>query len=176
MGPERVSATVAVRWALIIAVTLCLQVGLAGLRVGGVALQLLPLLAVCSGVIAGSQRGAVVGFWAGFVFDLALPGPLGLSALAYCLVAFGIGSLQATILQMARGISILLVALGTAAAVLLFAVFGEVFGDHTLGTPRLGWILLVIWVSGAALAPFGLRLARWAEGPDARLPGVLAEA
>ena len=58
---------------------------------------------------------------------------------------------------------------------IVFAVGGEVFGDHTLSTPHLDSIIAVVALSGALLAPIGLRLARWAEGPDARLPGVLAD-
>lgn len=168
-------AGVVARWTLLIVTSYFLQLFLATLRPGGVAIQLLPVLAVCAGVIGGAPRGAIVGFWAGLLFDLALPGPLGLSALVYCLVAFAVGSMQEAILQMARWISIVLVSVGAALAMIVFAVGGEVFGDHTLSTPHLDSIILVVALSGALLAPIGLRLARWAEGPDARLPGVLAD-
>ena len=77
---------------------------------------------------------------------------------------------------MARWISIVLVSVGAALAMVVFALGGELFGDHTLSTPHLGSIIAVVAVSAAVMAPVGLRLARWAEGPDARLPGVLADA
>lgn len=168
-------AGVALRWALLITTAYFLQLFLSSFRPAGVAILLLPVLAVCAGVIGGAPRGAIVGFWAGLVFDLALPGPLGLSALVYCLVAFAVGSMQEAVLQMARWISIVLVSAGAALAMVVFALGGELFGDHTLSTPQLGSIIVVVAVSAALLAPIGLRLARWAEGPDARLPGVLAD-
>lgn len=161
-------AGVVARWTLLIVTSYFLQLFLATLRPGGVAIQLLPVLAVCAGVIGGAPRGAIVGFWAGLLFDLALPGPLGLSALVYCLVAFAVGSMQEAILQMARWISIVLVSVGAALAMIVFAVGGEVFGDHTLSTPHLDSI---IWWSHCRALCSHPSDSVWPAGPRVRMPG-----
>ena len=61
---------------------------LSGIRLQGVRPDLMLLIAVCAGLVAGPERGAIVGFAAGLASDLFLQTPLGLSALTFTVVAF----------------------------------------------------------------------------------------
>lgn len=162
--------TVAARWTLVILVAFVLQIGLVSqIRIFGIIPDMMVVLAVCAGLSGGGQRGAVVGFWIGLLFDLPrTEHPLGLSALAYCLVAFLVGMAQVVVLQSGRLISMAIVAGGAVVGVLLFAVESQFFGGDSLANPHLPVILAVAAIVGAALSRIGLRVAGWADGPETR--------
>lgn len=161
---------VAVRWTFVIVVAFVLQIGLVTqLRVFGIVPDTMVVLAVCAGLSGGNQRGAVVGFWIGLAFDLPrTEHPLGLSALAYCLVAFVAGTAQVVVLQSGRLMSMAIVAAASFVGVLLFAVESQIFGGTALTNPHLVTILAVAALTGAALSRVGLRVAGWADGPETR--------
>lgn len=161
---------IAVRWAFVIVVTFILQVGLmTQIRIFGVVPDLMVVLAVCAGLSGGNQRGAVAGFWIGLLFDMPrTEHPLGLSALVYCLVAFLAGTAQVVVLASGRLMSMAIVAAASLVGVLTFAVGAQIFGEHTLTNPRLGAILGVSALVGAATSRIGLRVAGWADGPETR--------
>jgi rod shape-determining protein MreD len=162
-------SAIAARWAVVLASVLVMQIGVASqVRPLGIVPDLMVVISVCAGLAGGSQRGAVVGFWAGFLYDLPRDHPLGLSALAYCLVAFAAGMLQEVVLQTGRAVSTVLVAVGSAAAVLLFAALGEMFGAHTIERTNLVLLLVVVALVAALMSRIGLRLASWADGPESR--------
>lgn len=160
---------VAARWAAVIVVAFVLQIGLMPhIKVFGVVPDLMVVLAVCAGLSGGGQRGSVVGFWLGFLYDAPTAHAWGLSALAYCLVAYAAGVAQEVVLQSGRLMSMLIVAAGSLLGVLLFAVGGQFFGEESLATPGLGGILLVAALTGALMSRIGLRVAGWADGPETR--------
>ncbi|MEZ5320716.1 MAG: rod shape-determining protein MreD [Microthrixaceae bacterium] len=158
------------RWALVVAAAFVVQIGLVTqIRVFGVVPDTLVVLSVCAGLSGGPQRGAVVGFWLGILFDLPRPmHPLGISALAYLVVAALAGVAQAVVLQSGRLMSIVIVAACSVFGVLVFAVESAMFGGHAFANPQFGTILLTTALVGAVLARPGLRLAGWADGPDVR--------
>jgi rod shape-determining protein MreD len=140
-------------------------------QVLGVTCDLMLLVAMCAGIVGGPERGAIVGFWCGLLLDLARgTGALGLSALAYTVAAAAVGALMIQVLQMRRLLAMAVVATGSAAGVLLYAVGGQLFGEHTLSTPRLWTIILVIALVNGLLAPIALRPCRWAERRDDSAP------
>jgi len=161
---------VAARWTLVIVVVFILQIGLVTqIHLFGVVPDVMVVLAVCAGLSGGGQRGAVVGFWIGLLFDLPrTEHPLGLSALAYCLVAFVAGTAQVVVLQSGRAMSMTIVAAASLVGVLLFAVESQIFGGDALTNPHLATILGVSAIVGAALSRIGLRVAGWADGPETR--------
>ena len=57
-------------------------------RIAGVAPELLALVAVTAGFFVGPERGPVIGFAAGLLWDVYLPTPLGVSAITFAVVAF----------------------------------------------------------------------------------------
>jgi rod shape-determining protein MreD len=162
------------RWVLVVVTTLVLQVSFAAqFPVFGVVPDLMVLVAVCAAIVGGPARGAIVGFWTGLLFDLARDGRLGLSALAFSLVAFAVGSLLVAVLSVRRPLAMLIVGLGSAAGALLYAVGGEVFGEHTLEHPRLWPIVGVIAGVNTLLAPVALRVCAWAEGHRERSSAIV---
>lgn len=109
------------------------------------------VISVCAGLAGGSQRGAVVGFWAGFLYDLHRDHPLGLSALAYCLVAFAAGMLPEVILQPAvryRRCSWPSAALRRCCCSLRC---GGMFGAHTIERTNLVLLLVVVALVAALM-------------------------
>jgi len=149
----------------VIVVTLLVQTTLGlDLRVFGAHPDLMVLLPIAAGLAAGPEEGAAVGFAAGIAIDLFLPTPFGLSALVYCLVGFGVGystrAMDRSVGWLAPGAALA----GSAAAVMLYAVLGAVLGQESMLDTDLGAIVAVVAIVNAVLAPFAVRLMRWALG------------
>jgi rod shape-determining protein MreD len=158
-----------VRLALVILAVLVLQEAVfRGLRPDGVRPDLLLGLTVVAGSVGGPECGAAVGFTAGLVADLFLPTPLGLSALVWAPVGFGVGSSRSLIATGGRATVPATVLLASAAAVILFALAGAVLGLRAMVTPRLVPIVGIVSLINALVAiPFA-QLVRWslAGAPD----------
>ena len=143
------------------------------LRVFGVAGDVLLLVAVASGITAGPEAGAVLGFAGGLLADCFLQTPFGLSALVYCLVGWGVGSFQTRILHATWWIPVLTAALASAVGVLLFVVFGLVVGQDQLWSWRVVPIIGVTSLWAAVLCPLATRAVRWALMVDSHRPGLV---
>ena len=145
--------------ALLLQLTIFVEV-----RVAGVAPELPALVAILAGLLGGAQRGSVIAFGAGLMWDVYLPTPLGLAAASFAVVAFGLGSITEDLFHDTRTQTGLLVFAGTAASVTVYAVLGEVIGQGGLLDDDL---LLVVLVSSALNAVLSLAAApamRWALG------------
>ena len=142
-------------------------------RVFGVAPELPALIAVLAGLLAGAQAGSLVAFAAGLMWDVYLPTPLGLAAVSFALVAYGLGSITEDLFHDTRIQTGLLVFAGTAASVAVYAVLGEVVGQRGLVDDDL---LKIVLVSSALNALLSLAVApamRWAAwGGRARDPSA----
>jgi rod shape-determining protein MreD len=134
---------------------------LSRLRIDGVRPDALLLVAVSAGLVAGSERGAIVGFFAGVLADLFLQTPFGLSALAYCLVGFAVGSVQSGILRSAWWIPVVTALGASASGTVLYAVLGATVGQPQFVSPRLAAIAALVGVMNGALAPAATRLMSW---------------
>jgi rod shape-determining protein MreD len=143
------------------------------LRVFGVAADVLLLIAVTSGISAGPEAGAVMGFTAGLLADCFLQTPFGLSALAYCLVGWGVGSFQSRIMHATWWIPVLTAALASALGVLLFVVLGLVVGQNQLWSWRVAPIIGVTSLWAGVLSPVAMRAVRWALMVDSLRPLTL---
>jgi rod shape-determining protein MreD len=131
------------------------------LRVAGVSVDVFLLLAITAGMMLGPERGAILGFFAGLTLDLLVQTPLGLSALVYCLVGYGTGRLQGTVLRANRVWPLVLVAVSSAAAVALYAVVAEVLGQSNAVSSHLPVTMLVVSIANAILYPIARRIVRW---------------
>lgn len=152
-----------VRVGVVLAVTLVLHLTLLSrLRIDQVRPDALLLVALMAGLVAGPERGAIVGFCAGLLADLFIQSPFGLSALAYCLVGFGVGSLQTGILRAAWWIPVATAAAASAAGIVLYGVLGAMVGQPDFVSPRLAVIAAAVGFMNAALAPAAVRLVGWA--------------
>ena len=152
-----------VRVGLVLAATLVLHLTLLSrLQIEDVRPDALLLVALMAGLIAGPERGAIVGFCAGLLADLFLLTPFGLSALAYCLVGFAVGSLQTGILRAAWWIPVATAAVASAAGVVLYAVLGAMVGQPQFVSPHLAVVAAVVAFMNGALAPAASRVVGWA--------------
>ena len=81
-------------------------------------------------------------------------------------VAFAIGSIEASLFNDARGQASALAFLGTFAAVIGYALLGEVVGQRGLVDVELLRVALIAGILNAAIAPVMVRPMRWAlRGP-----------
>ncbi|MFM7061891.1 MAG: rod shape-determining protein MreD [Actinomycetes bacterium] len=153
-----------VRWAAIVGTAFVVQVAFLGdLRIVGVHPDLMLLVAVAAGLMGGPSRGAVVGFVAGLLVDLLLPGRLGTSALAFSLVGWGTGIAGESLMRSARSILVGLVVAGSAAGVLVYAGLAHLLGAGSLGDPRLLRIVVIVAVFNGLVCLPVLYLSQWAE-------------
>ncbi len=159
MSPGRVSAIVLA--ALVLQVSLFSRFSYEGARP-----DVLLLLAIVAGFTCGPERGAIVGFAAGMSFDILLTTPLGLSALVYTLVGYGVGVATSGVVRSSRWIGPAVVVAASAAGVLLYAVLGAVIGEPTLEGPSLASIVVTVAAVNAALAPLAVRAFTWARTDD----------
>lgn len=135
----------------------------------GVRPDLLLLLAVVGGVAGGPERGAVLGFFAGLVADLFVQTPFGLTALAFSLVGFGVGSLQSMVLKVSWWMPVATALAASAAGVVLFAVLATVVGETRMMSPRLALVAAIVALLNAVLSLPMVRLVDWAFAePGAR--------
>ena len=139
-------------------------------RVAGVQPDLMLLVAVAGGIAAGPSAGAVLGFSVGLLADLLfLETPLGLSAMVFCLVGYGVGLLQAGVLRASWWLPIVTSLVACAAGEVLFALVGALFGERQLVTGRLLLVAGVVGLLDAAMAVVVVPLVRGAfRSPHAR--------
>jgi rod shape-determining protein MreD len=131
------------------------------LRVAGVSVDVFLLVAIAAGMMLGPERGAILGFFAGLTLDLLVQTPLGLSALVYCLVGYGMGRLQGTVRRANRLWPLVLVGVSSAAAIALYAVVAEVLGQSNAISAHLPVTMLVVAIGNAILYPLARRVVRW---------------
>lgn len=135
---------------------------LSEVRVAGVAPDAMLLLAIVGGIVGGPASGAIVGFTSGVVLDLFLQTPLGLSALAFSVVGYVVGSVQGGVLRTSWWIPLVTAFFASAAGVALYALSGTLIGEPNLIGRRLLLIVVVVGAFNTVLAPVALRVLRWA--------------
>lgn len=156
-------SSVRVRAALVLALTLVVHLTLLSrLRIDDVRPDALLLVSLMAGLVAGAERGAVVGFGAGLLADLFLQAPFGLSALTYCLVGFAVGSLQTGILRAAWWIPVVAGAAASIGGTVLYAVLGAMVGQPAFVSSRLIAVALIVGLMNGALSPAAVRIVSWA--------------
>ncbi|MGO8871556.1 MAG: rod shape-determining protein MreD [Acidimicrobiales bacterium] len=141
------------------------------LRVGGVHPDIMLLLPIMAGVAGGPARGATMGFGVGLVADLFLPTPFGLSALAGCLVGFGVGVTTMALDRSALWLPPVTAVLASAVYELVYAVLGSVLGQPQMLHVDLLRIVVLVSVVNGLLAIPALRLVVWAT-PEVSTEGV----
>lgn len=144
-------------------------------RVAGASPDLMLLFSICAGLVAGAERGALVGFFCGIAADLFLQTPIGLSALTYSLIAFSVGLVQGTILRLAFWIAPLTALGASAAGVIVFVLAGAVVGQAQLISSKLLVIAASVSVLNALMSPVVVRVVRWSvPAPDVGAKPVMA--
>ena len=163
------------RLALLILAVVVLQTTVfsAGLRVFGVMPDLGLVLTVAVAFYIGPERGAVFGFVSGLAVDLFLSTPLGLSALSFALVAYGVGFVQGGLVSSARWVAPIMGALGGLAGGVLFVGIGAIAGQDQLLALSSVRIILVASAYDALIAFAVFPIARWAtRAPPGEVQGL----
>ena len=159
---------VGIKWAALLTAAFVIQVALASqIDIFGVHPELMLLVAIVAGLVSGPERGAGVGFAAGFLVDLTLHGTFGMSAFAFTVVGFLVGSVKEAILRISSILAVLITLLASALGVLLYATVAHLLGDRTLSDPKLSAIVTIVSVWNAVLCIPMLWLARRVEGTRA---------
>jgi rod shape-determining protein MreD len=153
----------AVRFFGVLVVVVVLQIELfSDVRILGVMPELLLGLTIASAWAAGADRGALVGFVAGFVYDVFLSTPLALTALAYTLVGYGVGVLaESAALAPERGLRRLVSIAGIGGGIVVFALLGELLAGRELVGGQLVRVALVAPLLTAPFMPLLYRCAGW---------------
>ncbi len=161
-----------VRVLLLVVVIVIVQVTVfPHLRLFGVVPDLGLLVAIAVGYQEGPEAGALVGFVAGLGYDLFLETPLGLSALAYALVGYGVGIIESSLLRSPRWLPSLLGFLGGLVGGLLIITIGVLVGlDGVKGAHGVETVLFAA-LYDALLAPFVFFLVRKVLGTPDRVAG-----
>jgi rod shape-determining protein MreD len=162
-GPARA------RLALLLGTILLAQLTLgSNLRIDGVHPDLMVLAAVAGGLVAGPDRGAIVGFLAGLGADLFVDTPFGLSALVFCVVGYGVGVARGGMVRSSRSVTGLTVLVASAGGEVLYALLGAIVGQDSNLTAHLGVIAGVVGVVDAAAAVVVVPAMAWALAGEAQ--------
>jgi rod shape-determining protein MreD len=135
------------------------------MRVAGAAPDVMLLVAVAGGLVGGPVRGAMLGFAAGIAIDVFLRTPMGLSALVFTLVGYGVGVISTGVLTPSWYLPVVTASIASAAGVVLYALVGAVLGEPMVSR-RLFVIVGVVAVGNAILAVPVIRAVTWAMGDD----------
>jgi rod shape-determining protein MreD len=143
------------RVALLVTVFVLLQVTVfPHLRIAGRVPDLGLLLAVAIAFDYGPEAGAIVGFAAGLAYDLFLATPLGLTALAYALTAYGVGVLQGGVLRSPRWFTPVIGGASGLVAGMLFVGVGLLAGVGSVHGNQAYVTVAIASGYDALLAPF----------------------
>jgi len=152
-----VTTRAVLRALLLVVVTLLLQETIVlDLTVRGVHPDIMILLPVAAGIVAGPEEGALMGFVAGMAADLLLPTPVG----------FAVGATTGSITREVWWFPAVVALAASVAWVMLYAVLGAVLGQGQFVQVDLVAVVLVVAVVNAILAAPAVRVTAWALGPS----------
>jgi len=143
--------------AVVIQLTLFVEV-----RVAGVAPELLAMLAVLLAFYAGAERGPMLAFGAGLLWDIYLPTPLGVAAVTFAIVAFSVATLEEGLFHDSRSQLAMIVALGSMASVVGYALIGELVGQRGLIDVEMLRVAAIVGLINGVLTPLLAPVVRWA--------------
>jgi rod shape-determining protein MreD len=152
------------RLALVIVAAVVLQTTVfsTGLHVFGVVPDIGLVLTVAIAYQQGSERGAAFGFAAGLAIDLFLDTPIGLSALSFALVGYGVGVVKSGVVRSSRWNVPIMGFVGGIAGGALFVCVGALAGQDQLLAFRSVKVIVIAGVYDALLAFVAFPIARWA--------------
>lgn len=131
------------------------------LQVDGVIIQLMTAASAAAGVAGGSERGALVGFVFGAMFDLAEGTPLGSTATAMTLAGVVGGLLALIAADPQWWLSAIFTGLGTATGVAVVPVVRLFVGEEDPFQQQLATVVAVTTAAGVVLSPVLVPIGRW---------------
>ena len=169
------------RLALIIVVAVVLQVSIiSNLRVAGLHPEIIWLLPIFAGLVAGSEPGAITGFASGIALDCIQPTPFGLTALVATLLGFSIGLFAERSGMSAEGAAWWVTpALGgglSALAISVYGLLGFIFGQDQFASVNYVILIPLVGVFAAIISIPGWVVVLWAFGEQKTRRRVTTEA
>lgn len=148
--------------AALLVVALALQSTLlAQATILGVIPQVVLVVVVCLAYLDGERVGVVTGFSAGLLQDLMpFPAVIGLTALVYTLVAYGVGILRQYAPSESVWTPVLVVALASAVAELGYAALAIILGEPWVGLGYTARVAGLVVLYNTLLTPFVFPLVR----------------
>jgi rod shape-determining protein MreD len=160
-------AEIGLSWAAAISVLIVLAVAVQSTlltltTIQGVIPQLVLVLMVSLAYLEGERVGVVAGFASGLLLDLLLPpgSIMGLTALVYTLVGYGVGSLRQFAPPDAVWVPVFTVALASAAAEVSYASLTVILGGRFVGIDLTLKIAGLVTLYNTLLTPFVFPLIR----------------
>lgn len=159
----------------LVVVALIVQVSvLARLQLPGAVPDLLLLVVLGLALVYGHTAGAVIGFVAGLLADIAPPADhaVGRYALVLCVIGYAAGLAKPDNGQQHRSATgpMLVVAVAAIGSTLLYAGVGALVGDTAAGRVSVGWLLFTATLYDLLLAPFAVPAIMWAARRSERDP------
>ena len=135
---------------------------LTAMTIDGIVIQLMLLLAAAGGVAGGPERGALVGFAMGLLFDLAYSShPLGLTAFVYGLTGFLAGYINSLTADHPWWLTMIVVGIASALGTVLYPIVAAMVGIDGLFTTDVIRVALVVGATNAVMAPVFMPVMRW---------------
>ena len=127
----------------------------------GIIAQLLLALSITTGLVGGSESGALAGFVLGLMFDLVLTSPLGLSALVYACAGWGAGYFHSRTLANPKWLDCLVTGILSGVATFALAVVANVIGVEGWLSGRIIKVIIVVACVNALSAFVFIPISRW---------------
>lgn len=156
----------ALRVGLVLLGLLQLQLSvLDGLQIFGRHPLILLLVPVAAALEGDGTRAAVAGAIAGLVLDLFLETPLGLSALVFAIVGYGVASFERGVIRADRWLQPAVAGVASGLGVLGLAAAAAIFGQPEYFRLSIVGSMIVVGVFNVLVAVPVVRMVRWALGP-----------
>lgn len=126
-----------------------------------VKLQLVLAFVAACGVVGGSERGAVAGFFLGTLFDLIEGTPVGSTTIPMLVAGVVAGSLALITADPQWWLSAIFVALGAATGEAMMPVVRLFIGEESPWPRDTATVVFIVAISSAALSPLFVPIARW---------------
>jgi rod shape-determining protein MreD len=161
-----VTAWTWVRAGVVIALAVVVQESLlVDIHFDGAHPDVLILVAVAGGYVAGPGRGPVIGFVAGVAADLFVPTTFGMSSLVYAVLAYCVAVAAFSLVRTSVALQVVAGGLGTAAGLCLYATLGALLGFPKMLQLQLVPAIAVATPAAVILAVPVIRLMQWAMTP-----------
>ena len=143
--------------------TVALQVSVAAqLPIDGAMVDVILVGTIGAALAGGPEAGAAMGFICGLLIDLLGAGPVGLTALVYTLVGYGVGVAQAGVLRSSRLIPIVTAGVAALVATYAYALVGQMLGQNLFVIVDVNRVAIVVTLSTMMLCLPARRLMGWA--------------
>lgn len=160
-----VSASAVIRMTLVGLVGLGLQTTILNdLRPFDVCLQSMLLLSACTGLARGSETGAIAGFVFGYMYDMVLISPFGISAVVFAAVGYLAGTANNFVHESTWWSRMVIGPVACVAGAMVMPVALEMVGIEGSLTTAVFRVAAVVGVSSVVFTEPCVRVCRWALG------------